>query len=183
MSLARKIKQKFTYKDYLTWDDGKRWEIIDGEVYNMTPAPTVFHQDVVTKLAHSLINQLEGKRCIPFVSPIDVVLSEENVVQPDVIVVCDKKKILASHIHGAPDLVIEILSPSTNLKDRREKKDIYEKFGVKEYLLIDPEEKYAERYILQKSRFGVSEIFGPKDTISIRCLKGVKISLKNILKS
>src|SRR3989338_2135709 len=134
MALAKKIKHKYTYSEYLTWDDNKRWEIIEGEVYDMTPAPTTYHQDVVTTLSRCLGNQLEGKSCTVFVSPIDVVLSEENVVQPDVIVVCDKKKILDSHIHGAPDLVIEILSPSTTVKDRREKKDMYEKFGVKEYL-------------------------------------------------
>lgn len=182
MTLARKVRRRFTYQDYLTWDDGERWEIIDGEVYNMSPAPTVSHQNIVTRLATSLSNQLEGKQCTPFVSPIDVVLSEENVVQPDVIVVCDKKKIQASHIHGAPDLVVEILSPSTTLKDRREKKDLYEKFGVKEYLLVDPEEKYAEKYVLQKNRFAVSQIFGPKDQIVLRSLRGVKIFLKDVLK-
>lgn len=182
MKPAKKIKQKFTYSDYVTWNDEKRWEIIHGEAYDMSPAPAIAHQQVVIRLAYFLNNQLQGKSCTPFVAPTDVVLSEENVVQPDVFVVCDKKKIQKTHIDGAPDLVIEILSPATHIKDKREKKDLYEKFGVKEYLLIDPEEKYAERYTLQKAGFGAPDIFGPTDKIVIRSLKGVKISLKDIFK-
>lgn len=182
MSVAKKISHKYTYSDYLTWDDGKRWEIIDGEVYDMTPAPTTFHQDVALSISHLLVDQLEGTPCRPFISPIDVVLSEENVVQPDVIVVCDKKKILESHINGAPDLVIEILSPSTTVRDRREKKDLYEKFGVKEYLLVDPKEKFAEKYILTKHHFGSAQIFGPTETIPLHSLKNVKIPLKKIFR-
>jgi len=180
MGLPKKIKQKYTYRDYLTWDDDERWEIIGGEAYNMTPAPIVSHQEIVVNFAHLLKTKLKGKSCTPFVSPIDVVLSEENVVQPDVIVVCDKQKIQKTHIAGAPDLVIEVLSPSTSLRDRREKKDLYEKFGVKEYILVDPDEKYVERYFLQKGKYGSSELFGAKDKFKSRALKGVLFPLKEI---
>ena len=175
MSQAKKTKHKFTYTDYLTWDDDERWEIIGGEAYNMTPAPIVSHQEIVGNFFRFL-----GKQCTPFISPIDVVLSEEDVVQPDVIVICDKQKVQKTHIAGAPDLVIEVLSPATSLKDRREKKDLYEKFGVKEYILVDPDEKYVERYFLQKGRYGSSEVFGPKDKFASRSLKGVRLTLKEI---
>ncbi|MBI2339765.1 MAG: Uma2 family endonuclease [Deltaproteobacteria bacterium] len=180
MGTAKKIRHKYTYRDYLTWGDDERWEIIGGEAYNMSPAPTFAHQQVVARLTHFLMTRLEGKQCIPVMAPIDVVLSEEDVVQPDVIVVCDKQKIQKTHIAGAPDLVIEVLSPSTSLKDRREKKDLYEKFGVKEYLLVDPDEKYVERYFLQKGKYGSSEVFGPKDKLASRSLKGVRLPLKEI---
>ena len=180
MSLAKKLRQKYTYRDYLAWDDGERWEIIGGEAYNMTPAPTVRHQEIVVRFSRMMGNQLQGKRCALFVAPTDVVFSEENVVQPDIFVVCSKKKIQKTHIQGAPDLIIEVLSPATSLKDRREKKELYEKFGVKEYIIVDPDEKDVERHLLQKNRFGMPEIFGPKDKLIFRSLKGLKLSLAEI---
>lgn len=180
MSVIRKTKQFFTYNDYLTWPDNERWEIINGEAYNMSPAPTIAHQEVTGGFFTSLSNQLKGKECTPFIAPTDVVLSEDNVVQPDVFVVCQKNKILKTHIAGAPDLVIEVLSPATALKDRREKKELYEKFGVKEYILVDPEEKYVERFSLSKGHYKSSDIFGPTESFSLKVIKGIKIELKEI---
>lgn len=183
MALAKKEKVHYTYHDYLTWNDGERWEIIEGEAYNMSPAPTFVHQNIAGICYRQLANQLQQKKCIPGMAPTDVVLSEDNVVQPDVFVVCQKKKIKESHIDGAPDLVIEVISPATALKDKREKRLLYEKFGVKEYILIYPEESLTEQYVLHKTTYLPSKVFGDKQTMHLASLKGVKLDLREIFKS
>jgi Uma2 family endonuclease len=145
MPLAHPSDGRFSYADYLTWPEGERWELIDGETWDMTPAPTTVHQRLVGRLYHALETVLEGHPCVPFVAPVDVVLSDETVVQPDVLVVCDRSRIRTAGIFGAPDLIVEVLSPSTGLKDRRTKRHLYERHGVREYLLVEPEARYAER--------------------------------------
>lgn len=183
MTLAKKEKVHHTYHDYLTWNDGERWEIIEGEAYNMSPAPTFVHQNIVGACYYQLVTQLQKKKCVPGMAPTDVVLSEDNVVQPDVFVVCQKQKIKESHIEGAPDLVIEVISPATALKDKREKRLLYEKFGVKEYILIYPQESLTERYRLHKKTYLSPDIFGEKQTLHLTSLKGIKLDLKEVFKS
>ncbi|MBN4079178.1 Uma2 family endonuclease [Beggiatoa alba] len=122
MTVVKKSAEKYTYSDYLTWLDDERWEIINGEAYNMSPAPSIKHQNVTGMFFRIIGNKLAGKPCRPFVAPTDVVLSDHDIVQPDIIVVCDEKKISEANIQGAPDLVVEVLSPATALKDKREKK-------------------------------------------------------------
>lgn len=102
MTTAEKISKKNTYTDYLTWPDEERWELIDGIAYNMTPAPSFRHQAVAGAFFVSLTNKLVGKACMAVIAPTDVILSEQDVVQPDVFVVCDKKKITESNVQGAP---------------------------------------------------------------------------------
>lgn len=177
MSLARKLEYKFTFQDYLTWPDDERWELIDGGAYNMSPAPSLKHQKVVINLAGMFRERLKGKSCTPFIAPADVVLSQHDVVQPDVFVVCDKNKITDANIQGAPDLVVEVLSPATALKDKREKKALYEKHGVKEYILIDPTEIYLERFILKDGGYGVPEVFGPTEVLQLHALEGLELPL------
>src|SRR5690242_62611 len=155
---TRRIDRKYTYEDYKGWPDEERWEIIDGEAYNMTPAPTVKHQRIAMNLVRIFGNLLAGKPCEPFVAPTDVVLDDTNIVQPDLFVVCDKGKITEANIQGAPDLVVEILSPSTKLKDRREKKAIYERFGVKEYLVVHPEDEMVDCYRLVNGRYEAEDV-------------------------
>ncbi|VAX07477.1 hypothetical protein MNBD_GAMMA26-751 [hydrothermal vent metagenome] len=177
MTTVKKRAEQYTFSDYLNWQDNERWEIIDGEAYNMTPAPAIKHQNVVVTFARIIGNALKGKPCRPFVAPTDVVLSECDVVQPDVIVVCDEKKITEANIQGAPDLVVEVLSPSTALKDKREKKALYEKFAVKEYIIIDPMELYVERFVLKGERYGEPDIFGPREVLPLNSLTGIEIAL------
>ena len=178
--LARKIKeQRYTYEDYLTWGDDERWEIINGIAYNMSPAPNTSHQSVVVNFAYLLKSNLLGKKCRSFVSPIDVVLSEDNVVQPDVIIVCDPKKITKQNIQGAPDIVFEILSPSTSLKDKTIKKDLYEKYGVKEYILVNPSERYVEHSILENGKYSLPLVSGPDQKLVLKTLK-ITIPLKDV---
>lgn len=178
MSPILKQDKLYTYQDYLTWPNEERWEIIGGEAYNMTPAPTTRHQRIAGRLYSRLERLFENGQCSVFASPIDVVLSEYDVVQPDIIVVCDEKKITEKNIQGAPDLVVEILSPYTALKDKREKKALYERSGIKEYIIVDPVEEYVERfYIKQDGLYVMPEIFGPQEKMSIRILEGIEIML------
>ncbi len=180
MSLAKKIEKRYTYSDYLTWADEERWEIIDGVAYNMSPAPGVKHQNVVGTFFTHLKQKLAGKPFRPFIAPTDVVLSEIDVVQPDIFVVCDEKKITEANIQGAPDLVVEVLSPATALKDKREKKVLYERSGVREYIIVNPLELYAERFLLKKGHYEGSEVFGPKEVLSLQSLDAVEVPLWEI---
>lgn len=147
---------KYTYQDYVTWSDDERWEIIDGEAYNMTPAPSTLHQRISRELLRQFANYLIEKTCEVFAAPYDVIIdgdkeNSQNIVQPDLLVVCDKKKLESGkYCLGAPDLIIEILSPSTAKKDLLTKRKLYEKFGVKEYWIADPENKDITVFILQK---------------------------------
>lgn len=177
MAGVRKRPEKYTYSDYLTWPDEERWEIIDGTAYNMTPAPGTKHQNIVVAIARLIGNGLEGKPCRLFVAHTDVVLSERDVVQPDVLVVCDERRITEANIQGAPELVVEVLSPATALKDKREKKALYERSAVREYIIIDPIELYVERFSLKGKRYGESEIFGPREMLPLKSLEGLEIPL------
>ncbi|MEW6238810.1 MAG: Uma2 family endonuclease [Candidatus Omnitrophota bacterium] len=176
-----KLKEKFTYRDYCAWPDEERWELIDGFPYDMTPAPFINHQILVGNFLFIISNALKNKPCKVLPAPLDVVLSEWDVVQPDVLVVCDKKKITEKNIQGAPDLVIEILSPSTAKKDRWEKKNLYEKFGVREYLLADPDGKFVERFCLgEDGRFDRGEAFDKAGEITLKSLPEIVINLNEI---
>lgn len=178
MPLPQETGIKFTYNDYLTWPDDERWELIDGQAYNMTPAPSFTHQKVVFNFASHLKDSLKDKPCVTGIAPTDVVLSEHDVVQPDVFVVCDEKKITEANIRGAPDVVAEVLSPATALKDKREKKALYERYGVKEYIIVDPTEQYVERFLLGRDGlYGREEVFGPKEVLRLSSLKGIEIPL------
>lgn len=110
---AEKHGNGFTYRDYLTWPEGERWEIIGGDAYAMTPAPSIRHQAISLYLSTQFGNFFKGSGCQPFPAPTDVVFDAQNIVQPDLLVVCDKSKITENNIQGAPDLIIEILSPSS----------------------------------------------------------------------
>jgi len=181
MPLAQETETRFTYADYITWPDDERWELIDGQAYNMTPAPTTRHQNIVYNVSFILKSKLLNKSCRPFVAPADVVLFESDVVQPDIFVVCDEKKITEANIQGAPDLVIEVLSPHTALKDKREKKALYEKYGVKEYVIIDPTDLYVERFSLGEDlTYGKETVFGPRDILPLVAIGGVEIPLGEV---
>jgi len=135
----------------LTVGDGYKYELIDGTTYQMAP-PKYLHNAVGGNLYRIIANFLHGKRC-KVVYETMVYFDEKNKFIPDLVIVCDRSKIKADGIHGAPDLVIEILSPSTQNRDVGIKKDTYEKFGVKEYWLVRPLEKTIETYILQDGKF------------------------------
>lgn len=179
-STAKRIDKTYTYADYLTWPDGERWEIIGGEAYDMTPAPSTSHQKIVGKIYACFEAMLTGKTCIPFIAPTDVVLDETNIVQPDVLVVCDRAKITEANIQGAPDLVVEVLSPSTTVKDRREKKALYERFGVREYLIFHPRDEMMGRYRLIDDRYLSEEVFNWDETLTLATFPDLTLNLWEI---
>jgi Uma2 family endonuclease len=160
----------FTYQDYLTWPDQERWEIIHGEAFDMTPAPSTQHQVLVGNLFLEIKKSLlAGKSpCAVFIAPTDVVLDERTVVQPDLFIVCDKTKITPKSIQGPPDLAIEIVSKATAFKDIVIKKQLYEEFGVTEYLLFFPDLDLVERHILEKDRYLTPERFNWDATLALQ---------------
>jgi Uma2 family endonuclease len=185
-----KPDQKWTYADYLTWDDGQRWELIDGAAYCMSPAPGVGHQKVSMDISRQFSSHLKGKPCQIFAAPFDVRLSEqvdasdnyvETVVQPDILVVCDKSKLDDRGCNGAPDLVIEITSPSTAKMDLTVKYDLYEKHGVKEYWIIHP----AEQTLLVFRRgedglYGAADRYAGDDQVPVPLLGDLVIDLAEL---
>ena len=174
--------RRYTWTDYQTWSDDERWEIIDGVAYNMSPAPSIRHQRVASNFHGVLYRMLAGKSCQLFMAPTDVRLSETDVVQPDILVVSDPAKITPSHIEGAPELVVEVLSPSTSAKDLREKKWLYQRSGVREYIVVDPLEFYVQRFLLfGEGRYGAPEVFGPEDVIPLVVLDDLTVDLREIL--
>ena len=180
-SLAKQYQARYTVTDYMSCPDDERWELIAGKVYNMSPAPTIKHQGIVGDFYNQLKQQLKGKPCIPYVAPVDVVLSDDDVVQPDVLVVCDPAKITEKNIQGAPDLVVEVLSPSTALKDMREKRLLYERSGVREYVVIDPLEEYVQRFSLHNDgHYGSCDVFGPREVLQLSSLLEIEILLWEI---
>lgn len=173
----RKPEDRFTWQDYQTWPDSERWEIIDGIAYAMSPAPSTKHQSVALNFGSLFRQMLSGKPCKPFIAPTDVKLSEQDVVQPDILVVCDPAKITPSHIEGSPDVVVEVLSPNTSTKDLREKKALYERAGVKEYVVVDPLEHYAIRFLNGADGFDKGTVFGPDQMLIVAMLEGVEVPL------
>ena len=175
------LEHRYTYADYLTWPDDVRCELIEGSIYMMSPAPTVRHQDVVGEVFRQLANQLKGKGCRPFVSPLDVRLpkisrkkdDEETVVQPDVLLLCDASKLDARGVRGAPDWVMEVLSPGTASKDQILKRRIYEAAGVREYWTVHPLDGVATMYVLEQGRFSPPEMVEMRGTTALHILPEV----------
>ena len=140
--VSEPLRPKLTYEDFLGLpDDGKRHELIDGEHY-MTPAPSVRHQSVVAALTHWLrAHVLAEDLGLVLPAPVDVVLSEHDIVEPDLIFLSNERRdrVTEANIQGAPDLVVEVLSDSTRRRDEITKRHLYERRGVREYWLVDPE--------------------------------------------
>ncbi|MBU1105094.1 MAG: Uma2 family endonuclease [Candidatus Riflebacteria bacterium] len=185
---VKKKKRGYSYADYLSWDDDKRYEIIDGEVFDMT-SPSVVHQSVCGELFRQMANFFDDKPCKVFVAPLDVLLAKNakkdddifTVVQPDVMVVCDQKKIEERGIIGAPDLVVEIISPSTSSKDNIIKRRIYEQAGVKEFWLVHPTDRLIRVYTLGKDGlFGREELYDDSAQIEIAQFAGLSVDCRRV---
>jgi len=143
----------------LAYQEERREELIDGKVVAMSPRPSFNHNRVALNIAVLFDNYLRGKKCTPIADGMDLYLNGENQFVPDFMVVCDPDKIRPDGVHGAPDLVVEVLSPSTVRNDRTYKKDVYARCGVREYWLVSPGDKSVEVYRLDGAEFVLHDIY------------------------
>jgi len=174
--------KKYTYSDYIEWDDDKRWELIDGAAYMMS-APNRMHQKLLGNLHVQFYNFLKGKSCEVYLSPFDVRLNadtvDDTVVQPDLVIVCDQTKLNDAGGIGAPDMVVEILSPSTARYDRNTKFNAYLKSGIREYWIIDPETKSLAVHILNDDNY-ITHPYTDEETAPVHALEGCTINLSKV---
>ncbi len=143
----------------LAYQDELRGELINGEVVAMSSSPTFNHNRVASRIYRAFENYLEGKRCTAIADGTDLYLTQEDRFIPDMMVVCDRDKIRRDGVHGAPDLVVEVLSPSTARNDRMHKKAVYEASGVREYWLVDPENRTIEQHFLRDGRLELNTVY------------------------
>lgn len=160
----------FSYGDYCHWTDDERWELIDGEAYAMAPAPSRLHQEFAVELTRQIANQLRGQACRVYVAPFDVRLprGEESddqvntVVQPDLAIICDPARLDDRGCRGAPDWIIEILSPTSAAHDQIRKRALYERHGVREYWILHPLDRVLTIY-----RLGADGAYGRPDVVEL----------------
>jgi Uma2 family endonuclease len=191
MALKKEEKNYYTYVDYLGWETNERYELINGEAWMMA-APSVRHQTVSRELLLQFGNFLKGKPCEVFTAPLDVRLfpkedgSDDTVVQPDLLVVCDRSKIADNKAcKGAPDLVVEIRSPSNTEIPLLLKFTKYLKAGVREYWLIDPETKDIQVHVLEKGNgpepgHYISSVYSGVKTLDVSVLPGLTIDFNSV---
>jgi len=184
-----KSEQKYSYADYLTWDENERWEILDGVPY-MQAAPSRAHQEASGEIYRQYANYLHGKPCrvyhAPFCVRLDIAKEDDdikNVVEPDITIVCDISKLDERGCKGAPDMIIEVLSPSTGKNDRFIKFNKYEKAGVKVYWVVEPDQKLVSVFALQSNgRYGRPEMYTDEDTIKVSIFPDLEIDLRTVFK-
>jgi Uma2 family endonuclease len=174
----------YTYRDYLAWPEDPRRELIDGRIFSMAPAPNLDHQTVVVELTTQIAIQLRGKPCRVLSAPLDVRLPEgaeseneiKNVVQPDILIVCDANKLDQKGCRGAPDWIIEVLSPRTAAKDHIHKRLLYERHGVLEYWLVHPTDRLVTIYRLNtEGKYNQAEILETRGRHRVGILPDLEI--------
>lgn len=179
----------YTYADYLKWTIEERLELIKGKIFRMSPAPNRVHQSVSMRIANPIYNLLRGKKCEVFTAPFDVRFPRKSkkdediitVLQPDIVVVCDPSKLDDKGCIGAPDIVVEILSPSNNRKELKNKYEIYEESGVKEYWVVSPQDKTFLAYILNESgRYQPTRLMVAGDIYMTPILSGFELDLEEV---
>ncbi len=184
MGLALRDRGYHTYADYLGWPEEVRYELIDGAAYLMAPAPALDHQEITGEIYRQLANALLGKPCRAFVAPVDVRLPKaeesderiDTVVQPDVMVVCDPTKLDRRGVRGAPDFVVEVVSPATAGHDHLLKRRTYERAGVREYWLVHPTDRLLTCYRWAEGHFGEPAMQELTGTTAVSVLPGVAIA-------
>lgn len=187
------LNEYYTYADYLRWDESERAEIIDGILYDMSPAPLPAHQSISSELVRQIGNFLVDKPCSVFHAPFDVRPFEKDsdsakdintVVQPDILVICNKNKIDEKGCKGAPDFIIEILSPWNARHDVIVKHDLYQRAGVREYWIVDPKAETVTVFLLDEKGFlKPTEYYSADDTAKITVLNDCPIDLKAVFKA
>jgi Uma2 family endonuclease len=182
MSLVQPNKH-YTYSDYVNWGEEDRYELINGTPYMMSPAPSLAHQSIIGELHLQLANFLKGKPCKVFMAPCDVRLNahdrDDSVVQPDLLVVCDMSKLDGKACVGAPDMVVEVLSPSSVRHDKLTKYNLYQQAGIREYWIVETESKMVQVCILKNKEY-VVKAYDHTDVVPVHVLEGCHIDLSEV---
>ncbi len=181
MSQALPAKSKLGYEHYICYpNDGRRHEIIDGDHY-VNPAPTTNHQRFSRRIQFQLYDQIEETgRGEVFDAPCDVQLTDHDIVQPDLIVVMNERRLIITpaKIEGVPDLIVEVLSPTTKKLDRVLKKDLYERVGVPEYWIVDPNDHAVEQFVLREGKYVLEGTHSTR--ITVATIENVRVDLSKV---
>jgi Uma2 family endonuclease len=180
--LAAEKKKRYTIDDYLLLEEGAPFQLIENDLV-MSPSPIPLHQFISGRLFVTIslfLDQTKNKG-VAMYAPMDVYFDDGNTFQPDLLFIAENRKdIIENRVNGAPDMVIEILSPSNAYYDLRQKKDIYEKYGVKEYIIIDPIEESAELYVIENAVYKLHQKAYKNDTLASLILPGLNFGLTKI---
>lgn len=183
------LNKTYTYADYLTWKIKERVELLRGKIMQMSPAPSRYHQQISQYINSDLYQFFKNQTCQVFYAPFDVRLERvvddqkvSNVVQPDICVVCDLSKLDDRGCSGAPELIVEILSPGNTKKEMKYKFELYEAAGVEEYWIVDPTEKTVLQYSLINGQFTNRRPLIEEDTLTSTLFPDLQIDLKSVFK-
>ena len=192
--LKLKENYRYSYSDYLSWSDEERWEIFEGDPYMMSPAPNPYHQEIIGEIHRVIANHFKdnNSKCKVYLSPIDVILSDKDsqnddeiftVVQPDIIITCDIKKIDNKGHRGAPDFIIEVVSPFNASNDYITKLALYQKYGVKEYWIVDPQNSIVEVYILNENgEYSKPQHYSRENKVALSIIDELEIDFSTVFK-
>lgn len=181
----------YSYADYMRFEFEERLEIIKGYIFEMSPAPSRMHQKISGRIFNPIYNALNGHQCEVYSAPFDVRLAKKaqadrevfTVVQPDILVICDPAKLDERGCIGAPDIVVEILSPGNNKKELINKYEVYEEAGVKEYWIVSPSHKTFFRYILDENgKFQPTKMLTEGEEVNTSIMPGFKLILDEVFK-
>jgi Uma2 family endonuclease len=177
-------KKKYTIEDYNLLEEGAPFQLINNDLI-MSPSPLAVHQQILFALSEMIVlYNMKDRQGQWMYAPMDVKFDDGNVVQPDILYIAEDRKadIIKDRVEGAPDLIIEILSPSNAYYDLRQKKDIYEKYGVKEYIIIDPVQENADLYILKDGAYVLNQKVQKNESLNSVLLQGLTIDLSKLFK-
>lgn len=183
------LTKTYTYSDYLLWQLSERVELIKGFILKMSPAPSRKHQTISQNLNYKIYSYFENKNCSVYVAPFDVRLpvasgqKNSTVVQPDLCIICDQNKLDDKGCDGAPDLIIEILSPHNSKHDVDTKFNLYQESGVKEYWIVEPEERIVLVYTLKDNKYIGLKPFSETETIKSPLFPEMKITVEAVFKN
>lgn len=181
------LSKTYSYADYFSWKITERVELFMGKIFEMSPAPASSHQRISRNIGTELIIFLQKRPCEVFYAPFDVRLEKDKtddqaitVVQPDICVICDVTKVDERGCKGAPDLIVEILSPGNSTKEMKNKFELYEQAGVLEYWIVQPADKTIFQYILTDGQFINHKPTTFEDTIFSSCIEGFDMPLSKV---
>lgn len=188
--MLAKENRIYTYKDYITYDENERIEIIEGEICNMSPAPSRIHQQLISEISYTLQHHIKSNNgsCKVYHAPFDVILindnedinSSKNIVQPDISVICDKSKLTDKGCTGSPNMIVEVVSPYNPSNDYIRKAGLYEKYKVQEYWIINPMKRNILVYNLTDTGYDTPNVYSFDDVVPVSIFKDLNIDFSSL---